>query len=76
VLCIKLSDDCGKININNMSGGYYMIKHVEFPTEFSNVQSVTINGVTFINTLYDEAETITLFIPSLEIQLARLVAPA
>ena len=59
-----------------MSGGYYMIKHVEFPKEFCNVQSVTINGVTFINTLYDESETVTLFIPSIKIQSARLVAPA
>jgi hypothetical protein len=53
-----------------------MIKHVEFPLEFTNVKSVTINGVTFINVLYDETETITLFIPSIKIQLARLVAPA
>jgi hypothetical protein len=59
-----------------MSGGYYMIKHVEFPVEFSNVESVSINGVTFINTLYDDAETVTLFIPSIKIQLVQLVAPA
>ena len=53
-----------------------MIKFVEFPTGFHDVYSVTINGVTFINALYGEAETITLFIPSIKIQLARLVAPA
>jgi hypothetical protein len=53
-----------------------MIKYVEFPTEFSNVKSVTINGVTFINTLYDESEIVTLFIPSIKIQLVQLVAPA
>jgi hypothetical protein len=45
-----------------------MIKHVEFPTEFSNVKSVTINGITFINTLYDDSETVTLFIPSIKIR--------
>jgi tryptophan synthase alpha subunit len=53
-----------------------MIKFVEFPTEFHDVYSVTINGVTFINVLYDEAETITLFIPSIKIQLVPLIAPA
>jgi hypothetical protein len=52
-----------------------MIKHVEFPVEFSNVKSVTVNGVTFINTLYDEAETITLFIPSLEIRSVQQGVP-
>jgi hypothetical protein len=52
-----------------------MIKYVEFPTEFSNVKSVTINGVTFINTLYADAETVTLFIPSIKIQLARQASP-
>jgi hypothetical protein len=53
-----------------------MIKHVEFPVEFSNVESITINGVTFINILYDDSETVTLFIPSIKIQLVQLVAPA
>jgi hypothetical protein len=52
-----------------------MIKHVEFPTEFSNVKSVTINGVTFINTLYDDDETVTLFIPSLEIRSVQQGVP-
>jgi hypothetical protein len=60
----------------NMNGGIYMIKYVEFPEEFSNVQSVTVNGVTFINTLYDDCVTVTLFIPSIKIQLVQLVAPA
>jgi hypothetical protein len=59
-----------------MSGGYYMIKHVEFPVEFSNVESITINGVTFINILYDDSETVTLFIPSIKIRSVQLVAPA
>jgi hypothetical protein len=58
-----------------MSGGYYMIKHVEFPVEFSNVKSVTVNGVTFINTLYDDDETVTLFIPSLEIRSVQQGVP-
>jgi hypothetical protein len=52
-----------------------MIKHVEFPKEFCNVQSVTIKGVTFINTLYDESETVTLFIPSIEIRSVLQGAP-
>jgi hypothetical protein len=52
-----------------------MIKHVEFPEEFINVKSVSINGVTFINTLYDEAETVTLFIPSLEIRSVQQGVP-
>jgi hypothetical protein len=53
-----------------------MIKYVAFPDEFSYVESVTINGVTFINTLYDDCVTITLFIPSIKIQLVPLIAPA
>jgi hypothetical protein len=52
-----------------------MIKFVEFPTEFHDVYSVTINGVTFINALYDETETITLFIPSLEIRSVQQGVP-
>jgi hypothetical protein len=52
-----------------------MIKHVEFPAEFISVKSVTINDVTFINTLYDDSKTVTLFIPSIEIQLTRLIVP-
>jgi hypothetical protein len=52
-----------------------MIKHVEFPTEFSNVKSVTINGVTFINTSYDDSETVTMFIPSIEIRSVLQVVP-
>jgi hypothetical protein len=53
-----------------------MIKHVEFPEEFSDVQSVTINDVTFINVLYNDAATVTLFIPLTKIQLVQLDAPA
>ena len=53
-----------------------MIKFVEFPTGFHEVHSVTINGVTFINTLYDGDKTITLFIPSTRIQPVLRVAPA
>jgi hypothetical protein len=45
-----------------------MIKHVEFPVEYINVKSVSINGVTFINTIYDGSETVTLFIPSIKIR--------
>jgi hypothetical protein len=52
-----------------------MIKFVEFPTEFHDVYSVTINGVTFINTLYDNTETVTLFIPSLEIRSVQQGVP-
>jgi hypothetical protein len=52
-----------------------MIKFVEFPTEFHDVYSVTINGVTFINALYDETETVTLFIPSLEIRSVQQGVP-
>jgi hypothetical protein len=52
-----------------------MIKFVEFPTGYHDVYSVTINGVTFINVLYDETETITLFIPSIKIRSVLLVAP-
>jgi hypothetical protein len=52
-----------------------MIKYVEFPVEFSNVESVTINGVTFINTLYDDTETVTLFIPSIKIRSVLLTSP-
>jgi hypothetical protein len=52
-----------------------MIKHVEFPDEFINVESVTINDVTFINTLYDDSKTVTLFIPSIEIRSVLQGAP-
>jgi hypothetical protein len=45
-----------------------MIKFVEFPTGFNDVYSVTINGVTFINALYDGSDTVTLFIPSIKIR--------
>lgn len=52
-----------------------MIKCVKFPEEFSNVQSVTINGTTFINSLYSDSETITMFIPSIKIRSVLLVSP-
>jgi hypothetical protein len=58
-----------------MSGGTVMIKHVEFPDEFINVESVTINDVTFINTLYDDSKTVTLFIPSIKIRSVLQVVP-
>jgi hypothetical protein len=53
-----------------------MIKLVEFPTGFHDVYAVTINGITFINTSYDDSETVTLFIPLIKIQLVQQVAPA
>ena len=52
-----------------------MIKFVEFPTGFNDVYSVTINGVTFINALYDETETITLLIPSIKIRSVQQGVP-
>ena len=52
-----------------------MIKFVEFPSGFHDVYSVTVNGVTFINVLYDGSETITLFIPSIKIRSVQQGVP-